>query len=94
MSMNYVSHRGGSVLGIVVVFLISSTMWTSPAASEPIRGSRGEVFGHLRDAGSSIRLTDAQYKTLGYYLRIRDVTVDAAYKVIGPGNQLGRLLGR
>lgn len=87
-------RRLGASMVIVVTLVTSSILLTIPVASETFRGNRGEVLGHLREAGSSIRLTDAQYKTLGYYLRTRNVTVNADHKVIGPGNQLGRLLGR
>ncbi len=89
MSVNDVLRHHGSVLYVVLVLTISSTI---PASSETLRDQRGRVIGHLREEASFVRLTDSKYKTLGYYLRNRNTTVDAQYKTIGRGNQLGRLL--
>lgn len=65
-----------------------------PDLLEIIMEQRGQVVGHLQEEVSSIHLMNSEYKTLGYHQKNRNTTDDADYKVIGPSNQLGRLLRR
>lgn len=60
--------------------------------TEVIRDREGRVLAHIKQEGSSLRLYDARHHTLGWYHGARDVTVDARHRVIGPGDQLLRLL--
>lgn len=62
--------------------------------AETIKDERGRVLAHLKEEGSSLRLLDATWHTLGWYHRTRNITVDANHRPIGPGDQLGRLIPR
>ncbi len=63
-------------------------------SSETIRDEQGRIIAHLQTEGDLVRLRDPKYRTLGYYSRTRDHTMDERHKVIGQGDQLLRLIPR
>jgi hypothetical protein len=62
------------------------------AMNDIIKDRDGRKIAYLRDEGDSVRLYDSQHRTVGWYSKTRDVTMTAAFKIIGSGNQLMRLI--
>lgn len=60
--------------------------------TDTIKDRGGRKIAFVTDEGESLRMRDANYRTIGWYSKTRDITMTSSYKIVGPGNQLSRLI--
>lgn len=87
-------QRVSSLLGPIPVVRAAAPTAPNPSGTEPVMDASGRLLGTLgRRADGMLEVRDLTGRLRGYVDPVRNQTLDASARVIGPGNLAPTLLG-